>query len=56
MGGRYRPGAGRVVGLPGSSVRSITKSILARRFLLRSADDETDRGRGKTRLQLANLP
>lgn len=44
------------MGLRGSLVRSIIKSILAWRPLLRAANDQIDQGDGKAGLFVAHLP
>lgn len=44
------------MGLPGSLVRSLTKSLLAWRPLLRSPDEKAHISYGEARLLLADLP
>lgn len=51
-----RKGRGRVLGMPGSALRRVTESVLAGRFLLRSAHDKAHRGHEGAGIFVAYLP
>jgi len=54
--GGARKGLGGILGMPGSALRRVTESVLAGRFLLRSAHDKAHRGHEGAGIFVAHLP